>query len=448
MVDLSRHLEKAEEAARKKNFPFAIELYLQILALKPDYEEARRGLHQALERYGSYKKVQPFLAFLSTLGPRVSAFFSRLGKNPAGEARAWERVLKVDPRNQGVLEALGDALERAGFSRSAQVVFEDLAGLRRNDPGPWKRVGAIRRKLGDLDGALEAYEKAIAADPRDQEALRARKNLSAEGALVKTKFARASSSRELIKDQEKARELERGQKVVRTRGDLEEDLDALEKKLAADPGAPSLLLRKAELLKRLGRRKEAVDLLEDLRSRGEGGAAALKLLGELRIQEKEEALKEARREGADQGRLEMLERELLETRLEVARNLAQANPTDLGLKFRLGEALAALGMVDEAVAEFQQSVKDPRFRAESQVQLARAFRKKGLADLAVSQYSKALESLGASGEKAREILYEMGVLLEEKGDLEGAKEKFARIYEEDITFKDVSERLERLSRSE
>ncbi len=446
MVDLSRHLEKAEEAARKKNFPFAIQLYHQVLALKPDYEEARRGLHQVLDRYASYRKVQPFLAFLSSLGPRIAAFFSRLGKNPAGEAQAWERVLKVDPRNQGALESLGNALERAGFLRSAQVVFEDLAGLRKNDPGPWKRVGALRHKLGDLDGALEAYEKALGADPRDQEALRARKNLAAEGALERTRFAKASSSRELIKDQEKAQELERSQRVVRTREDLQEDLDALEKKLAGNPASPALLLRKAEVLVKLGRPREAQALLEEIRSRGEGGLAALRLLGELRIREKEEALEKAREEGAGEARLEKAREDLEETRLQVARDLVQANPTDLGLKFRLGEALLARGKLDEAVAEFQQAVKDPRYKTEAQVRLARAFRKKGLVDLAVSQYSKALESLGASGGKTREVLYEMGVLLEEKGDLEGAREKFARIYEEDITFRDVSERLERLSK--
>ena len=447
MVDLSRHLEKAEEASRKKNFPFAIQLYQQILALKPDYEEARRGLHQTLDRYASYRKVQPFLAYLSSLGPRISAFFSRLGKNPAGEARAWEKVLKVDPRNQGALQALGNALEKAGFLRSAQVVFEDLAGLRGKDPEPWKRVGALRHRLGDLDGALDAYEKALAADPRDQEALRARKNLSAEGALERTRFAQASSSRELIKDKEKARELERSQRVVRTREDMEEDLEALEKKLAGNPDAPALLLRKAETLRKLGKNKEALGLLEDLRSRGEGGLAALRLLGELKIQEKEEALEKARQGGGAGEALERARAELEETRLQVARDLVQSNPTDLGLKFRLGEALLAQGRVDEAVAEFQQAVKDPRFKTEAQVRLGRAFQRKGLVDLAVSQYSKALESLGASGEKAREILYEMGVLLEEKGDLEGAKEKFARIYEEDITFKDVSERLERLSKA-
>ncbi|HHI68647.1 MAG TPA: tetratricopeptide repeat protein, partial [Planctomycetes bacterium] len=209
----------------------------------------------------------------------------------------------------------------------------------------------------------------------------------------------------------------------------------------------ALLLRKAEVLRKLGRSGEALEILEQLRARGEGGLAGLRLLGELRIQEKEDALRKAREEGAGEEILEKAREDLEETRLQVARDLVQANPTDLGLKFRLGEALLARGLLDEAVAEFQQAVKDPRYKTEAQVRLARAFRQKGLVDLALSQYSKALESLGPSGEKTREVLYEMGVLLEEKGDLQGAKEKFARIYEEDITFKDVSERLERLSKA-
>ena len=47
------------------------------------------------------------------------------------------------------------------------------------------------------------YELALKVDPRDQESLKARKNLAAEGALRSTGIEEAESSRDLIKDKGK-----------------------------------------------------------------------------------------------------------------------------------------------------------------------------------------------------------------------------------------------------
>jgi hypothetical protein len=52
--------------------------------------------------------------------------------------------------------------------------------------------------------------------------------------------------------------------------------------------------------------------------------------------------------------------------------------------------------------------------------------------------------LEGTGERHREILYELGDLLEETGEQEEALRMFSRIYEADITFKDVSKRIDRL----
>jgi len=440
MVDISRHLEKAREAEKKKNFPFAIQLYHQMLAMKPDDEEARRGLHTTLESYGRYRSGNLFLSFLSTLGPRISIFFARLGKNHPGQARGWEKVLAAAPNDRGALRALSHALERAGYLRSAQVAWEHLGRVTGDDGEPWRRAGDLRHRLGDREGALEAYEKALAANPRDQEALRSRKNLAAEGALERSSFRSASSSRELIKDEDKAKELERSQRLVHSADSLDDELASLEDKLAEKPEDAGLLLRKSQVLRKLGRREEALELLAGLRDRNEAGFEGLRLLGDLRIEGLEEKLARAG-EGEESRRLAG---ELKDVREEVARDLVNAHPTDARLRLRLGEALQESGRLDEAIAEFQNAGKDPRFRSETTIKLARAFRAKGLADLALSQYRKALEWLEGSGDRHRETLYELGDLLEEKGEKAEALQVFSRIYEADITFKDVSARIDRL----
>ena len=43
-MDLSKHLEKAEEAVKRKNYAFAVNLYGQFLGLQPPNGEARGGV--------------------------------------------------------------------------------------------------------------------------------------------------------------------------------------------------------------------------------------------------------------------------------------------------------------------------------------------------------------------------------------------------------------------
>ena len=70
MVDVARHIEKAEEAARKRNYDFAIELYQQILELAPGNATAFAGLRDAaVKRLGG--KPPGAMGILKTAAPRA-----------------------------------------------------------------------------------------------------------------------------------------------------------------------------------------------------------------------------------------------------------------------------------------------------------------------------------------------------------------------------------------
>ena len=101
---------------------------------------------------------------------------------------------------------------------------------------------------------------------------------------------------------------------------------------------------------------------------------------------------------------------------------------------------------DAAIAELQQAVKDPRKKAEAQFLLGRAFQQKNLGDLALGQFEKALQASG-QGQLAKDSLYEMGSLCEQLGRRDQAIQHFARILEQDIGFKDVAQRIDRLKAS-
>jgi len=146
--------------------------------------------------------------------------------------------------------------------------------------------------------------------------------------------------------------------------------------------------------------------------------------------------------------LERAQAELLKVRAAHLRERVKAYPTDLNLRFKLGDLLFAQGDIDAAIGEFQQTVRDPKFRSESHLRLGRSFKAKGQNDLALRQLEQAMDGQSGMSERVKEILYERGDTLERMGRPADAKLEFGRIYEFDIGFRDVGERLRKLEGGE
>jgi hypothetical protein len=65
-------------------------------------------------------------------------------------------------------------------------------------------------------------------------------------------------------------------------------------------------------------------------------------------------------------------------------------------------------------------------------------------DLAESQLRKALDESPGMSERKKEILYNLGLLKEKQGDPQSALAEYKKIYEVDIQFRDVGQRMEKL----
>lgn len=445
-MDTSKHLEKAAEAVRKKNFDYAISLYHQVLKLRPDHGEARRELRQALVRRHEYKKAPAALSLLQGLPNRVGVGFGKALKKPAQVIDAAERFLKNDPRNSRVNMALAEALESAGHANSAVAVWEFLGDHEEVGDYALKRAGAIYYALKDMEKALGCYEAVLKRAPRDSEAEKMRKNLAAEGVLSSGSYDPTRSSRELARDQGRKKELEVEQKIVTT----EDERTLLRNKLVA-------ALEENPTDKRA--RRALVD--HDIKAKEYDRAAAVldegvaldpesfelrERLGDVRVLSLEQQLRMARKL-ANKGDVAAatdvidLEREIVEFQTEEFGRRAKEHPTDLEVRFRLGNLLLQSERYDAAVEAFQASVKDPRRRVDSLLGLGRAFEGKGLADLARKQYDQALAAVDDGSERATDIIYSIACLLDSSGDLGGARERFESIYERDIHYRDVAERL-------
>jgi tetratricopeptide (TPR) repeat protein len=187
-MNLQKHLERASDALQSGKPDFAAELCDQVLDITPGDQKAAELLARAALALGGKSTL---LSRLSAAGGGLAAKFSRLTRNADAEARQARRAFLKDSADIGKGIQWADALERAGYAGAALGAF---GGLAEKSGEAAKRAGALAAAQGSVEEALKFYERALAANPRDTEAMRARKNLAAEQALRGQRSGRQPAS--------------------------------------------------------------------------------------------------------------------------------------------------------------------------------------------------------------------------------------------------------------
>lgn len=272
-----------------------------------------------------------------------------------------------------------------------------------------------------------------------------RKNLAAEGAIQSAGFQTAKSSRDVAKSQSQMAELEKRTKIVESEEDLAGQIGALRKKADDSPQDVATLVELGKALSRSGELDGAVEAFQRA-AKLPGGEEAADLAGEARMARLQKRVDEAENEadGGGKDRARRLRRDLVELQVAEFRRRVAARPTDAALRYKLARALLDDGETDAAIAELQQTVKDPRHRVASLAALGRAFAEKGLFDLAAKQYQEGADAVPAMNDLKKDLLYRLADVEERRGRKREASDVFKRIYEADIAFKDVGRRIEAL----
>ncbi|MDH3746118.1 MAG: hypothetical protein OES47_13550, partial [Acidobacteriota bacterium] len=121
---------------------------------------------------------------------------------------------------------------------------------------------------------------------------------------------------------------------------------------------------------------------------------------------------------------------------------------DYDTHYNLGIAYREMGLVDEAIGEFQLSAKDPRYLVECCSLLGACFLEKGFPDLAAKWFERGLKSEHITEKETLGLLYELGNLYASTGEREAALETFAEIYGINSNYRDVVARLEELKQAD
>ena len=443
-MDYTKHIQKAEEAARRRNYDFAVQLYQQILEIDANVGEARAGLRKVLKaRHETKKGGGRLMKLVKGAGPlQVAKGLVKAGKFDAA-AKSCESYLATAPMDVEANMMLGSALESAGHFRSALAVFEFIAEIDPKNAEGRKRAGAMMARTGEPAKALAFYERALEADPRDRDALKARKDLAAEAAIHSARYDAVEHSREQLVDADQTRRLEQKRRLHRTTEELEADRERLESKFAEDTSDVDVMIELAEVHEKLRDPDAALDVLERALSYRKGDPDLEERVGAMRGKSLKRALARAGKDG-DQEKADKIEGQLRQHEIGELRRRLTIHPGDAALRLQLGRELLQDGDHDGAASELQKAVSDPRRALDAHLLLARCHEVKGFGDLATREYERALDGMPENDQRRREILYSLASLAEAAGDLDQAKSLYMQVYEVDVSFRDVASKMEQL----
>jgi tetratricopeptide (TPR) repeat protein len=122
----------------------------------------------------------------------------------------------------------------------------------------------------------------------------------------------------------------------------------------------------------------------------------------------------------------------------------QLGAEDYDTRYNLGIAYKEMGLLDEAIAEFQIAAKDEARLWECCSMLGLCFVEKGMHDIAIKWFERGLSLPGQDEEAYCGLRYDLAHAHETIGDIERAVDLYRDIYRVDARFRDVRDRLRAL----
>ncbi len=125
---------------------------------------------------------------------------------------------------------------------------------------------------------------------------------------------------------------------------------------------------------------------------------------------------------------------------------------DLETHYNLGIAYREMGLLDEAIGEFQkvatavQKGKPFQYSMNCATLLALSFMDKGEPKIASLWYKRALEMPGLDSEAVMALRYDLGLALDMAGDADAALDSFRQVYAMNIDYRDVADRIATLQK--
>jgi tetratricopeptide (TPR) repeat protein len=443
---------KAVSAIELRNFGYAISLLQEILKQEPEFLTGRQLLRRAeVTKTKSAKKS----FFNISMAPIALMRVQReVKKDPKRAVEMLEKILEKEPYNRQANLVLKDAAVAAGWPEIGVFALRTLLEENPRDVKVLHELGRLYRQLGDHDQEVEIYNQITAINPLDAQALRMGKDASADGSMKRGGWTQAESYRDLIKDKEAAISLEQQSRMHLTGESLDQQIAEAYARHQAEPENLDFARRLGALSEQKEDLESAIRWYQYAADLAEGAdTGLLRKISDLKIKclEREiaaheeflstySARDEVYAEKSEQLRAARVSR--AEILIADAQERVARNPTDLQLRFELGENFFNAGRLREAVPELQRARQNPHARLKAMNVLGCCYGELGMLDLAMKQLEEASRETLSMDAMKKEIVYNLGLIYERMGDPGKALACMKQIYEVDYGYRDVARRVE------
>ena len=447
--DLRELFQKGSVALQRQNFDYALAIFGQVLQREPSCYDARQSL-----RATQFKKAGGGTGFFkkmiggATSSPLVAKAQLSLRNNPLEAMQIAEQILNGDPSNSSAHRIIAEAAAAADFPRTACLSLEILL---KNSPRDYEmsmQYGEALRQAGQTAKAEAVYTELMRAYPNKGEIAAAMKDLSAKQTLAEGGYDALAdgkgSYRDILKNKEEAVALEQENRQVKSEDVAEKLIGEYEARLVNEPNNLKLLRNIAELCTQKKEYDRALEYYERIRASEGGNDPSLeKAITETTIRRFDQRLTELDPSAPDHAdALARLMAEKAAFQLTDCQKRVERYPTDLQIRFELGQLYFQTGKITEAIAEFQKAQANPQKRLQSMSYLGQCFAARGMNDMAARKLQEALKEKTGFDDEKKELIYALGCILEKMGKREEAMQQFSQIYEVDISYKDVAAKVD------
>ncbi len=440
---------KGNDAVQRENLDYAIDLFNQVLAKEPGLYECRKALRNAQTRKagsgrGFFKKI------MSSAGssPLITKGRLALGKDPAEALKIAEQVLNGDPSNSAAHKLAVEAATALELPRTAVLSLEILVAHSPNDQDIAVKYAHGLANAGEVRKAEAVLANLYRASPHDQELGQALKDLSARKTLDEGGYEALAdgtgSYRDILKDKDEAVLLEQQNRQVKSEDVAERLISEYEARLKAEPRNLKLLRQLAELYTQKQQFDRALGYYDQIKSSEVGGDASLdRNIADTVRRKYDHQMAQLDAAAPDHAeKLAALQAEKQAYQLAECQTRAERFPTDLQIRFELGQLYFQAGKITEAMKEFQKAQGNPHRRIQALSYLGQCFARRGIHDLAASTLQDAIKEKAVFDEEKKELIYLLGSVFEKMGKRDDAIAQFKIIYAVDVGYKDVADKID------
>ena len=430
--------ERGYEQLEKKQWDYAMELLCMAVEKDPGFFECRMALRAAqVKKYENASSMAKIAGTAANAHNMAQAKVALVRKNYFGALSHAEKVLCGDPESSVAHRVIVDASSALDLPQTMISSLQMLKKVNPENKDLTKELATALEMVGDWDQAEQVMGQLAAVNPDDPVLQQAYKDTAAKATIFRGQYEKMitepCAGEEGLGDNVETETLSADEA-------LDEKIYHMEERLQGESDNYKLGVDIAKLYVQRRDFERAFEYYDWVLDNNQVSDSAIDRAVADAYQAQYDYDIETFPEGSPEREGLVRERDVF--LLENCQERAERYPTMLEFRFELGERLLRMDQVNEAIQAFQKAQNSPKHKLDSLNYLGQCFMKRGMHDMALSQFEKALGEKTVMDQQRKELVYNLACVYEEQGRREEAARYFKEIYEVDINFLDVADKVE------